>query len=237
VVLAGAGIDRVRNPIAASGGADPELMEQVRQYAPEAFRVQQRAVTAADWAEVAQRRADVQRAVATIRWTGSWYTVFITIDRKGGRPVDASFEEELRAYLERFRIAGYDLEINAPLSIPLDIVLQMCVKPDYFRSDVKESLLKIFSAQILPNGTLGFFHPDNFTFGQPVYLSQIVQMAMSIPGVASVDVVKFQRWGKASNHELDNAVLTVGSLEVVQLANDPNFPENGKIDFEIEGGL
>lgn len=237
IVLWGSGIERLRNPLAASGGMDPELIEEVRQYAPQAFRTQQRAVTADDWAEIVQRRADIQRAVANVRWTGSWYTVFITVDRRGGRPVDAGFEENLRAYLERFRIAGYDLEVNAPISVPLDISLRVFVKPHNFRSDVKRSLLRVFSAQALPSGALGFFHPDNLTFGQPVYLSQLVETAMSVTGVASVEVVRFQRLGKAPNHEIENSVLAVGALEVVQLANDPNFPENGKIDFQMEGGL
>src|SRR5262249_13808122 len=43
------GVDRVRNPLPAQGGVDPEVMEQVRRLAPEAYRVQQRAVTEADY--------------------------------------------------------------------------------------------------------------------------------------------------------------------------------------------
>ena len=56
----------------------------------------------------------VQRAAATLRWTGSWHTVFITVDRRGGGAVDADFEAELPAFVERYRLAGHDLEIDAP---------------------------------------------------------------------------------------------------------------------------
>ncbi len=237
IVLAGGGISRVRNPLAAGGGQEPESQELVRLIAPHAFRTQQRAVTEADYAEVAQRNPDVQKATATIRWTGSWYTVFVTVDRKGGEPVDADFESQMRAYLDRYRIAGYDLEINGPVFVPLDIQLTVCVKPGYFRSDVKQALLNVFSNRELPSSARGFFHPDNFSFGQPVYLSQLYQTAMQVAGVASVQANKFQRWDKAANKELENAVLTVGALEVVRLDNDRNFPENGKINFVMEGGL
>ena len=48
---------------------------------------------------------------------------------------------------------------------------------------------------------------------------------MQIPGVASVNVTRFQRWGKKANHELAKGVLTSATLEILQLANDPNFPE------------
>jgi len=64
-------IESVFNPLPARGGADPESLPTVRQNAPAAFRVQQRAVTPADYAEVAQRHPLVQRAAATPRWTGS----------------------------------------------------------------------------------------------------------------------------------------------------------------------
>jgi hypothetical protein len=106
----------------AIGGKDAETMEEVRQFAPQAFRVQERAVTEVDYTEVAKRHSEVQNAAATFRWTGSWYTVFVTVDRKGGLPVtsDIDFKNKIRAHLERYRIAGYDLEINGPLFVSLE---------------------------------------------------------------------------------------------------------------------
>ncbi|MCP5111580.1 MAG: putative baseplate assembly protein, partial [bacterium] len=89
------GIHSVRNPLPGHGGVEPESIEQVRQRAPYAFRVQQRAVTPKDYEEVSLRHPEVQRAAATFRWTGSWHTVFVTVDRFGGRPVDDGFETEL----------------------------------------------------------------------------------------------------------------------------------------------
>lgn len=230
------GIRKVRNLLPAQGGTDPEDLEQVRLYAPQAFRRQERAVTAADYVEVTERHQEVQKAAATIRWTGSWYTVFITIDRKGGREVDAAFEREIRDFLERYRLAGHDLEVNAPLFVALDLKLEVCVKPGYYKSNVKEALLETFSNRELAIGR-GFFHPDNFTFGTPVYLSQIYAAAMKVPGVHSVEVQRFQRFGKASNKELEDGVLLTGRLEVVRLDNDPNFPENGRLKLVMQGGL
>jgi hypothetical protein len=247
VVLPGDGVTRVWNPLPADGGTDPEGLEQVRQFAPQAFRRQERAVTEADYAEVAQRHPEVQKAVATRRWTGSWYTIFVAIDRAGGRAVDADFEAEMFAHLERYRMAGVDVEIDGPIFVPLDIALRVCVRPGYFRSQVKQQLLRVFSAQDLGDGTRGFFHPDHFTFGQPVYLSRIYQTAMAVDGVAWVEATRFQRWGEAPNRRLDNGILvnqdiaqgalTADRLEVLRLDNDPNFAENGKIDFDMLGGL
>jgi hypothetical protein len=235
---------RVRNPLPAVGGVPPETNAEVRQYAPQAFRTQERAVTAADYAAVVQRHPQVQKAVAARRWTGSWYTMFITIDRRGGLPVTPEFEDELVRFLERFRLAGHDVEINGPRPAPLEIVMTVCVKPGYFRSQVKQDLLHLFSSHNLPSGRRGFFHPDNFTFGQPLYLSQVIAAAMDVPGVKWVDLNdkpgslhRFQRWGKAAAAEIKLGQIKAGRTEILLLDNDPSQPENGKIDFIMEGGL
>ncbi len=244
VVWNGGGINLVRNPLAATGGREPESLEQVRQYAPQAFRTQERAVTAADYAEVTERHPEVQKAAASLRWTGSWYTVFITVDRAGGHPVDAAFEKEIRAFIERFRMAGQDIEIDAPRFVSLELVFSVCVKAGYYRSQVKADLLKLFSNRDYADGTRGFFHPDNFTFGQPVYLSQLIALVMSVPGVQWVNAEdapgkpnRFRRWGQSSQGEFAAGMLTFERLEIARLDNDPSLPENGKIDFIMEGGL
>ncbi|MGD2178596.1 MAG: putative baseplate assembly protein, partial [Anaerolineae bacterium] len=154
-----------------------------------------------------------------------------------GRPVDAAFEADLRAFLERFRLAGHDLEIEPPQFVPLNVVVKVCVAQGYYRADVKAALLEVFSNRDLGEGRRGFFHPDRFTFGQPVYLSQIVSTAMEVPGVEWVDVLAFHRWGKAPLGEREAGVISTGRLEIAVLDNDHNTPENGKIEFIMEGGL
>jgi len=230
-------ISGARNPLAARGGVDPEPIEQVRIHAPQAFRTQERAVTENDYAEVSQRHPEVQKAVATRRWTGSWHTMFITVDRKDNRPVNAGFEETLRLFLEKYRLAGHDVEVEPPIFVPLDIEMRVCVVQGYLRGQVEEALLEKFSRQRLSDGSLGFWHPDKFTFGQPVYLSKMVAAAMEVPGVMWVEVVKFQRWGKPEMGELEDSRIVMNRLEIARVDNDPNAPENGKMEFLMEGGL
>ena len=233
-----AGIEGVRNPLPAVGGADPESMEEVRQFAPQAFRWQERAVTTGDWVDVSQRQPTVQRAAAQFRWTGSWHTVFVAVDREGGLPVDedARFRASFRAALDRYRLAGYDLEVRAPIFVPLDVALEVCARPGYFRSDVKRDLIERFDARVRRDGRRGFFHPDHFTFGQPVYLSRVYEAAMQVAGVASVRVVRFKRYGKPAATELADGFAPMSSREVARLDNDPSLPENGRLEISVEGG-
>lgn len=228
--------DEISNPMPAAGGIDPEDIAAARRDAPEAFRTQERAVTAADYAAAAERRAEVQRAAATFRWTGSWHTVFVSTDRLGGAVVDANFEARLRRYLERFRMAGYDLEVDAARSVALDITLHLCVLPGYFSSVVLRVVQLELGAGVLPDGRLAVFHPDNFTFGQAVYLSRVVAAAQAVEGVEAVWVQKFERLGQPDTLPMRTGVLPMGRLEIAQLANNPNFRERGRLTLEAGGG-
>ena len=68
-----------------------------------------------------------------------------------------------------------------------------------FFSDIARELLDIFSNRSLPDGRLGVFHPDNFSFGQPVFLSSLIATAQNVTGVESVNIKKFQRQGIDTN--------------------------------------
>ena len=150
--------------------------------------------------------------------------------------MDARFEARLRRHLECFRMAGYDLEVDAARSVALDITLHLCVLPGYFRSDVLRAVQLVLGAGVLPDGRLAVFHSDNFTFGQPVYLSRIVASAQAVEGVEAVSVKKFERLGQPDTLPMTVGVLPMGRLEIAQLANNPNFRERGRLTVEAGGG-
>ena len=228
---------KVWNPLPASGGTDPETLEEVRQLAPQAFRKQERAVTPADYEEFSKKcRPDIQHTATTLRWTGSWKTVFLTVDRLNGKAVDAAFEADLRRKLEQYRLAGFDLEVDAPLAVSLEIEIKICVHKNYFVSDVKAALLDVFSNRILPNGRKGVFHPDNFSFGQPVYLSPLYAAAQAVPGVESLKITKLLRQGDLNNEAVSTGKLLLARREIARLDNDPNFPERGVLNLIMNGG-
>jgi hypothetical protein len=233
----GPAILAVTNPLPAAGGIDAQTIEEVRQVAPSAMRTQERAVTADDYAEVARRcDAGIQRAAATFRWTGSWRTVFLTVDRVGGARVDDTFEGGLRRCLERYRMAGHDVEVDGPSYVSLEVEMVVCVKRNYFTPDVKAALLEVFSNRYLPDGRRGVFHPDNFTFGQPVYLSSLYAAAQAVQGIDSVEITKFQRQGVESAEAIEAGQLNLERLEIARLDNDPNFPERGVFNLIMRGG-
>jgi len=231
------GVLEVFNPLPGTGGMAPESHEEIRRYAPQAFRLQERAVTAEDYAAAAQRHPEVQRARAEFRWTGSWITAVVTVDRRGGGAVtaDPRFRAELLALLDRLRMAGVDLELRDPLFVPLDIAFQVCLKPGYFAADIKERLLEVLSSGVTPEGRRGFFHPDNFSFGRALWLSELYEQVMAVEGVETAQPLRLQRWGKTAAGELPAGVLRPAASEILRCDTDPNFPERGAIDFDVIG--
>ncbi|NEP02772.1 MAG: putative baseplate assembly protein [Symploca sp. SIO2E9] len=232
-------ITKIYNPLAAQGGIDPEAIADARLKAPQALRIRQNCVTEADYVEVMQRHPEVQKAAAQLRWTGSWYTMFIAVDRHEDKRIDKDFKKELGEYIEPFRLMAHDLEIVEPTFVPLDIVLQVKIKDGYFQSSIRRALEETFGKKDSKSGKRGFFHPDNFSFGQPVFLSRIIQQAMEIDGVYRAEVKRFQVWGQTPRDELNRGVIATDNLSIVQVDNNPYTPENGliKFEFELENGL
>ena len=229
----------VRNPLPAQGGTDAETMAEAKLFAPHAFRDPkkiQRAIIADDYALIAGRNTKLQRAAAALVWTGSWHEADVAIDPLGGETTDAALLCEITRYLCQFRRMGHDLRVLPARYVPLDLKLEVCALPGYLRAHVKAALLDVFSNRALPGGGRGFFHPDNLTFGEGVFLSKIVATAQAVPGVECVQVTRFHRLFESPNHELENGVLPLRVDEIAQLDNDPTYPEHGKLKIAVNGG-
>lgn len=226
-----------RNPLAAAGGVEPETMDRARLFAPYAFRSElQRAITAEDYATIAARHPRVQSATAILRWTGAWYEVLVAVDPKEKAEADEKLLVEIECMLRSFRRIGHEVRVNKAAYVPLDIELKVCVKSGYLSAHVKAELIDLFSNRVLADGRVGFFHPDNLTFGAGIMLSKLVALAQSVTGVENVVATRFQRFGEPAGRELVDGILKLSAMEIARLDNDRQSPENGKIKFNMVGG-
>ncbi len=236
-ILASNVIVSITNPLPATGGLDPETLNSVRSNAPYAFNIQNRAVTLADYGAMAKRvDPSLQQAVGTFRWTGSWYTVSVSVDPGDTETVDATTKSTIVAGLEDYRMAGHDVEVNSPIYVSLELTLDVCPQPGYLSADVQQAILQLLGTGTLPSGADGLFNPDNLTFGQPVYLSPIIAAVQQTDGVASVTVSTFQRQGEPATSGIDAGVIDLQPLEIARLDNDPNYPEHGILTVNVCGG-
>ena len=228
-----------RNPFPATGGTAPERLDEIKLFAPTAFRKElQRAITAQDYADIVMRDfpCRIQRAAAVLQWNGSWYEVLVAVDAKELGTPSAKLLTDINAHLHQFRRIGHDLRVAAAERVALHIEITVCVHPDYLRGEVKVAILKLLSDRPLPNGELGFFHPDRLTFGSHIALSSVVAVVQSVTGVQSVEITRFDRFHSRDDTVLLEGFLSLGPLEIARLDNNPNQPENGQLILTMGGG-
>lgn len=248
--LANPAITETWNPFDVTNGREPEKTEVITRRVPEAYRARQlRAVTLQDYIKRAEELPQVAHAAARYMWTGSWRTVRIAIDPVSTVTYDDDLRILIENYLDTVRLIGEDLEIREAQYVPLDIKIKVCAHPQYWPADLDAVLQMEFSDGYTQDGRPGFFNPDLWTFGQPLYASQLIGRALSVVGVERVLKVSIRRWhalfGPTSltitidPEDVPDSIiekLEVDSFEIIQIKNDPNHLETGRIQFEIVGG-
>ncbi len=228
-------VTAVWNPFDVTNGLDPELPEQILRNAPEAYRARQlRAVTLDDYIARAEEVDGVSQAVAAYAWTGSWRTVRISVDPSGTEEISDDLLARLRSHLEAVRLIGEDLEIRPPDFVPLQIYVTVCIHEDFWPEDIRYILEQEFSTGYTPDGRLGLFHPDNWTFGQSLHASEIAGRIQHISGIKHINSIDLERWNEPTAGPGDKIQVTFN--EIIQVKNDPDHLETGFIRFELQGG-
>ncbi len=231
------------NPFDVTNGVDREPVHEIIRRVPEAYRYHQlRAVTLADYIARAEKIEGVSRVAARYAWAGSWRTVRVTIDPEGTTELSYELRKQVAADLNAVRLIGEDLEIRAPALVPLEINVVVCVTPGFWWEDIKFVLEQEFSAGWTPDGRMGFFHTDLWTFGQPLYASQIIGRALQVKGVEhAVEQktgsppgdptisVSIKRWN--SPFAPAESLTQLAHNEIIMVMNDPNHQEKGSIKF------
>lgn len=227
---------RVRNPLAASGGTAPESVEDVRALAPSAFRTEiVRAIVPEDYARIAERDERVQRAAAEFRWTGSRTVVRVALDPRHTDDLDQEIVKDVADRLEPVRRIGHDVDVVRATYVPLYVALTIVVASGYQRGHVRSALEAQLGSATTVDGRRGLFHPDELTFGDPVTQSAIVARTLAVAGVRDVTVTRLERLFAPTPDDVPRS-LTLGRLEIARLDNDPDWPERGRISFDIVGG-
>jgi hypothetical protein len=230
-------VDAATNPFAASGGADEESAAAIRRDAPQDFRATQfRAVRREDYEAAAMRLPWVSQAGTAFRWTGSWLTIFTTTDPKGATRLATPQAIELIDLLNRYRMAGYESYASAPQYLSVDLMITACACPGAFRGDVHRGLLRTLGSRSYPDGSSGFFVPDNFTFGQALEKSALEAAIQSSYGVCGVLQVEMRRRGIDRDFVPLPDSLAVGSDRILRISNNPSRPEEGTIRITVMGG-
>jgi predicted phage baseplate assembly protein len=192
----------------ASGGADAESLQQAVLRAPKMLRTRDRAVTGEDFETLtleAGKGAIAKALCLSATTTQEAGTVSIlvvpradieAIERGDGLPPDAfqlpaSLEEQILAYLNQRKLLGVQVRLNEPNYVGVAVETQIGLEPAYQNSQaqaIMRSQLEVALYRFL-NPITGGVEGIGWSFGRPVYVSDIVALFQQIPGVRYIGPV------------------------------------------------
>jgi predicted phage baseplate assembly protein len=167
------GVRDVVNPLAASGGTDPEGRDSARAGAPLTVMTMGRVVTLADYEHFATSFIGIAKARASELWRAERRVVHLTVAAEGGEAPDGERLDELRDSLRAAGDLGVALELEPLQLIPVEIGGSVLVDPAHEFETVRAGIAAALGDRY------GF---ERRGFGESIAGSQVVAAALEVPG-------------------------------------------------------
>jgi hypothetical protein len=175
------GLKSVTNPIAATGGADAENIEDARRNIPVGMVALQRLVSVADYADFCRAFGGISKAASALFEGEDGPLVHVTL--AGQKDAALSSADALLVSLQEslFRFGDPALEVRiAPRAARLAAMrAAVAVDPDRLWSDVEPAVRVALRAA---------FCFDGRDLEQPLYASEVIAAIQSVAGVAYVEL-------------------------------------------------
>jgi hypothetical protein len=166
----------IQNPVAVSGGADPEAPDDVRASAPVAAATFGRAISATDYEYIAAHAPGVSRAAA--------YWEYDPAEQRTLVKVYVGDDDAARAAAIAALAGSEDpsrpVKLATATPIPLSLTCALRLAPGYQAGTV------VAAATAALSGPAGLFSPGRMGIGQRLYRSA-VDAALLVPGVVAVE--------------------------------------------------
>lgn len=180
----------VSNPSQASGGMDPETMDEIRWKAPRSIKPNNRTVTREDFEINSEGVPGVVRALAHTRnedpaLPENFTRVYIV--PSGGGPPSVQLLQQVRAELlyNKPVTLTHEFEVVAANYATVDIVGTIYARPGYSAEEIQSSVLAEID-KFFEYAALDVSGEHVIDFGKTIFFSQIVAMLQNTQGVRSV---------------------------------------------------
>jgi predicted phage baseplate assembly protein len=218
-------VARVENLVAASGGVDPETVENAKRRGPQSLRAGARAVTVADFERLA---IEADSSIARVRClppTQAGRPIRLLLVPNVERAAESlvlddfalptEMTERVAAYLDERRILGTTIEIGTPAYQGVTIAALVASRPGHPNHLVRERALATLYRYLNP--LLGGPDGNGWGFDQHLNAASVFQALEAVEGVDRVEEVLFFEYD-LRNHER----LGFGK-ELVKLERDSLF--------------
>lgn len=175
------GVKGVINPLAASGGANPETADQARWNVPRALLALDRLVSVSDYEDFARTFAGISKAGAALLFEGRQQVIHLTVAGVDDTPIteDSDLYRALFAALQRYGTLQLPLRIQSRTLKLLVLIAKVKIHPDYLWEVVEPKLRQAL---------LDAFSFARRELGQDALLSEAISVMQTVRGVVYVDV-------------------------------------------------
>lgn len=175
------GVSGVTNPSAATGGQDPDTVEDIRSSAPLSVLTLGRAVSLEDYQNYANSFAGIAKAYAIWIPSGPGRGVFLTVAGVGGSPLPAGSPTitNLVASLQNYGNPLVPITVQSFLETQFGFSADLKYDPAYSQSVVR--------AQVLLTLSRAYSFAAR-SFGQGVSGDELAAVIQAVPGVVAVNV-------------------------------------------------
>jgi hypothetical protein len=148
-------------------------------------------------------------------------------------PIDARLTGRaiLRGLVEPSRMIGSEVFLEGARAASIHVSLSVRAKPGYFRSELRQALAQVFTAD---QG--GFFEPGRLGFGVPLYASDIIEAATQVEGVAVACLNLFRRSVTGAQDQSADGLIRVEDDEYIRCLSDRTRPERGTLRITVNAG-
>ncbi len=216
------GLRDVVNPLAATGGADPEPIEGARENAPSTVRTFGRAVSLTDVADLIRASGEVAKAQSVELWDGLDRAIHVTVAGQAAGVFGDADLRRLGAALQAARDPGSRVLLDNFRPLPVVLSATVTVDPDHVRSDV------LAAVQAALRDALAF---DRVPLGTPLHISDLYRVIQDVDGVLASDVDELQAKRPADRNRPGADRLADGTpapvqahLQVERAQPDPGRP-------------
>jgi hypothetical protein len=171
------GLRSILNPVAVSGGADPDPPNQIRRYAPRSVLTFGRAVSVLDYQAIAAGAPGVTRAQAVWGWDPVRQRSLVRVYVGD----DAGAKASAATALEDAGDPNRPVQVEQAKAVELLIGLAVVVTPGWNVAAIKAGV-----TAALADPDTGLFAPARLQIGQAVFDSQIEAACLSTPGAVAV---------------------------------------------------
>jgi hypothetical protein len=167
----------VNNMLAAFGGDDAELADDLRTYAPKSALILGRVVSLNDMEALAAQFPGVRAVKAEWRWNNGIQQAAAHIFYIGDDGIRSALSKRIRNLSDPTITIGIEQATGKLLPVSLNIQID----PKYLESDVMQQV-----RQSLTDPDTGILAPENIGIGLPLYRSALFEAVLKINGTTAV---------------------------------------------------